>query len=186
MKRSFFLVVLALCGIIGGAVLLGNSMTARPMATLQGLTKGTPNWTVDDWFIRMSPQRAQLMQDWFKAGTNAAQFSITNATRHGIRVDPIARFDTPGQHRDTPVLSARTSHGVYVGPGEVKTVQVARLPYDGRWRIGFSYVRDDGEGHALMDLRREAVALLRGAPSPSRVPDEFRDSITFSSGWIEQ
>jgi len=185
MKRSLLLIVLGLCVIIGGAVLLGKSARARPrvIATLQGFTNGIPNLRVDSWFIWMSPQRTQLLQAWFKAGTNAAQFSIANATTHAIRIDPVAQFETLGHHWDTPVLSARNFRGVYVGPGEVKNVQVARLPCNGRWRIGFRYVRDDGKGHVLMDARREVVPLLKGEDIEL---DEFRDSINFYSGWIEK
>lgn len=73
--------------IAGAVVWLQGSLTARPrvMATLQGFTNGTPNWSVDSYFIRMSPQRARMMQEWFAAGTNAAQFSIKNAA-HAVSV----------------------------------------------------------------------------------------------------
>src|SRR5437879_1603899 len=150
MKRLLYLVLLLLCLMAGGAVWLLSGSTRNPgvIAAFQGFTNGVPNWTVDDRFIRVSPQRAQLMQDWFIAGTNAARFSIANMTRHGIRVNPIARFEAEGWNQDTPVLSARNFRGVYVGPSETGIVQVAKLPNNGKWRIRFEYVRDDGNGHA--------------------------------------
>jgi len=154
--------------------------------SFKGLTNGIPNWTVDSWFINMSPQRAHLMQMWFQAGSNAAQFSITNVASHAMRVFPIAQFETTDQRRDTPVLNAPNFRGIYIGPGEVKTIRVALLPHDGRWRVGFACVRDDGAGHFLSDARRKTVALLSGTTSPSMVPDEFRDSTTISTEWIER
>jgi hypothetical protein len=188
MKRLVFLVVLVLCVITGGVLWLVSDSTPSPrvIAAFRGFTNGVPNWTVDSWFIKMSPQRAQLMQEWFNAGTNAARFGIANTTRHAIRVDAIARLEGEGWNEDTPVLSARNFRGVYIGPSETGIVQVAKLPHNGKWRIRFSYVRDDGKGHALAYATREVGALIKGGPSPSRVPDEFRDSIGFSSDWIEQ
>lgn len=154
------------------------------MATLQGFTNGTPNWTVDSYFIRMSPQRAQVMQEWFKAGTNAAQFSITNAAKHAVRLFPIAQFETDGRHQDTPVLSARNYRGVYVGPGEAVTVQVAELPHEGRWRIGFSYNLDDETAHLFQDAARDISSAIKRSPSGNA--DPFRDSVTFYSDWVKR
>jgi copper oxidase (laccase) domain-containing protein len=185
MKRSLFLFCLVFCAAICAVVLLANrsEASAKVGAGFQGFTKGFPNWIVDSWFIRMSPQRAQLMKAWFDSGTNAAQFSVTNATKHAIRISPMARFETPDQQRETPVLTARNFRGVYIGSGEVKTIQVASLPHGDKWRVSFSYARDDGGGHAFLNAWREVHALLTGAPNPLRTQDDFRDSIVFFSNW---
>lgn len=185
MKRSFFLISLSLCAATCAVLLLAGRSGASPrvVAGFQGFATGLPNWVVDSWFSRMSPQRAQLMKEWFESGTNAAQFNITNTTKHAIRVFPIARFETHDQQRETPVLTARNFRGVYIGPGEVKTIQVASLPHGDQWRVSFSYARDDGGGHVILNAWRETHALLTGAPSPSRVQNDFRDSIVFFSNW---
>jgi hypothetical protein len=189
MKRSFVLAILVLCAAACAVLLLGgwHTPSARVVAGFEGFTKGIPNWTVDSWFIQMSSQRAQLMQEWFQSGTNAARFGITNNTRHAIRVFPVTRFETSGQQRDTPVLTSRNFRGVYIGPGEAKSLQVASLPHSGRWRVSFCYVRDDGGGHLLADARGKTSALLTGASSPARFADEFRDyGLWFFSEWIEK
>src|SRR5579859_568588 len=189
MKWSFVLAIPVLCAAACALLLLAdwNRPSGRVVAGFEGFTKGIPTWTVDSWFIKWSAQRAQLMQEWFQSGTNAALFGITNNTGHAIRVFPVARFETSGQQRDTPVLTARNFRGVYIGSGEAKSLQVASLPHGGRWRVSFCYVRDDGGGHLLADARGETTALLTGAPNPSRFSDEFRDyGIAFFSEWIEK
>jgi len=186
-KRSFILAILVLCVTACAVLLLAGRHTpkARVVAGFQGFSKGTPNRAVASWFIGMSPQRAQLMQRWFESGTNAAQFGITNNTRHAIRVFPVARFETSDQERDTPVLTGSNFRGVYLAPGEAKSIQVASLPHGGRWRVSFRYARDDGRGHLLMDARREITAQLRGDQG-DRGSDDFRDSVAFFSEWTEK
>src|SRR5258708_31164046 len=100
MKRRSFLLAVVLCMTIGGAVWVVRGRSPRPelIVTLQGFTNGVPNWTVDDWFIRTSPERARLMQEWFKSGTNAVRFKMTNVSIYAIRIFPIAQFETPAQH----------------------------------------------------------------------------------------
>jgi len=188
MKRTLILISLALCAATCAVFLLAGGAETGPrvVAAFHGLTQAHPNRTFDKWFVQMSPQHAQLMEEWFQSGTNAAQFSITNNTRHAIRVHPLARLETADQQMDTPVLTARNFRGVYIGAGEAKTVEVASFPHGSTWRVRFCYVRDDGGGHLLKDAQREATALLAGAPSPSRTPDDFRNSIAFFSEWIQK
>jgi hypothetical protein len=187
MKRLLYPVVLLLCLMTGAAFwLVSGIRNPKVIAGFQGLTNGVPHWNRTlDFFIRMSPQHAQLMQEWFKAGTNTARFSVTNTTRDAVRVGCFAQFETAWTKLETPVVNARNYRGVFIGPGEVAVVEVARFSCDTRWRVGFCYVRDDGKSHFLQDARREAVAMLQGALSPLRFRDEFRDSIFFSSEWIE-
>jgi hypothetical protein len=178
MKRSFALACLVFCAGTCAMLLLGCRRRPNPgvVANFQGFTEGRPNWVVDSWFIRMSPLRAQLIQEWFESGTNAAKFSVTNTTKQAIRIFPIAQFETHGQQRDTPVLTVPNFRGVYIGPGEVKTIQVASLPHRDQWRVSFSYARDDGGGHVIGDALQEAGALLTGASNPLRFQNDFRDT----------
>jgi len=184
-KRTFILATLVFCAAACAVLLVAGWLrhNTRVVAGFDRLIKGTPNWVVDSWFIRMSPQRAQLMQQWFESGTNAALFGITNNTSRRIRVLPVARFETSDQERDTPMLTVQNYRGVYLAPGEAKTIKVASLPHTGRWRVRFCYACDDG--HFVRDVSREIAALISGAPNPSRFLDDFRDSIGFFSPWIE-
>jgi hypothetical protein len=184
MKRLFLSVVLVLCAIVGALVwsFSHSGSNHKIVAAFVGFTNGVPNWTVDSWFIKASPDRAELMLDWFKAGTNAARFSVTNASQSAIRVSPIARFEAQDWIRDTPVLTTRNFRGLYIGPGEARVVQVAKLAHPGQWRIRFCYVRDDETDNPFIDAAREIGIALSGSRSGNADPFP----VAFSSGWVKQ
>src|SRR5438034_8461727 len=132
MKRLLFPVVLLLCLMTGGAFwLVSGIRNPKVIAGFQGFTNGLPHWNRTlDFFIRMSPQHAQLVQQWYKAGTNTTRFSVTNATRDAIRVACLAQSETDWTKLETPVVNARNYRGVFIGPGEAAVVEVARLSCD--------------------------------------------------------
>ena len=107
-------------------------------------------------FSTLTTNNAATIQRWLAAGTNAAEFTITNQQSCAIWLFPLGRICTEEaqpMRDETPLLNAPNFSGIRVPPGQVATVQVAVLPHQAPWRLQLYYHRDSCSDTFLNRLR---------------------------------
>ena len=126
-----------------------------------GFTNGLVG-AVPPVFATLSTNYAATVQRWLAAGTNGAEFTITNQQSCAIWLSPLGLICTEEATpmRDaTPLLNAPNFSGIRVPPGQAATVQVAVLPHQAPWRLQLYYHRDACSDTFLNRLRLLAQSL---------------------------
>lgn len=186
MRREITIgLAIAVLALAAGALLL----MPRPRAASQSIhftryTNGIVGAVVPV-FSTLTTNNAATIQRWLAAGTNVAEFTLTNRLSCAIWLFPLGRIctDEPQPSReDTPLLNAPNFSGIRVPPGQAATVQVALLPHQAPWRLELHYHRDSGSDTLLNRLRLlEQSVLAATTGQPIQQPLQ-----TIESEWIER
>ena len=149
-------------GVVAIAVLAGVAwlFTPPPPLAVQGIrfagfTNGIVG-AVAPVFGSLTTNHAATIQRWLAAGTNAAEFTITNQQSCAIWLYPLGRIctDEAQPMRDeTPLLNAPNFSGIRIASGQAATVQVAVLPHQAPWRLQLYYHRDSCSDTFMNRLR---------------------------------
>src|SRR5207249_1437876 len=150
-RRSRFwygltLSILAGVGCLAAATWIFSSWKARvvPAAGFLGFTNASaaevsvPRGTVDS-FSRLSPRKAEMIQRWFEAGTNAAVCNVTNRLSCVIDVYWHAPLCFRSRERAQLTLLILPIAGRFLKPGEAATLKVLMPPNTAPCRIEFCY-----------------------------------------------
>lgn len=184
MRRVVTILAVAILALAAGALFLAS----RPLAATQSLhftryTNGIVG-AVAPVFSALTPSNAVTVQKWLAAGTNVAEFTLTNRLSCAIWLFPLGRIctDEPPKREYTPLLNAPNFSGILVPPGQTATVQVALLPHRAPWRLEVCYHRDSGGDTLLNRLRLlEQTVLAATTGQPIQQPLQ-----TITSEWIER
>ena len=133
------------CVVLAGVawVLTLSTPPAAQTARFAGFTNGVVG--LAPVFSTLHTNYAATIQRWLQAGTNVAEFTITNQQNCAIWLYPVGRICTTeasSMSEDTPLLNAPNFSGIRLPPGQAATVQVAVLPHQTPWRLQFSYHRE--------------------------------------------
>src|ERR1051325_9906155 len=150
----------------------------RPIPSLpqpirfMGFTNGVVG-AVTPVFATLRPNNTAAIQRWLAAGTNGAEFTITNRQSCAIWLFPFGRICTEEatpMRDETPLLNAPNMSGIRVPPGETATVQVAVLPHQAPWRLQLYYHRDSCSDSFLNNLKMLPESLhARATGKPVRM-----------------
>ena len=170
MKRRITMAVVASVALAGTALVL-----TRPTPSMSqpirfaGFTNGVVG-AVAPVFATLSTNNAATIQRWQAAGTNGAEFTITNQQSCAIWLFPLGGICTDGakpMREETPLLNAPNFSGIRVPPGQAATVRVAVLPHQAPWRLQLYYHRDSCSDTFLKRLRllpQSLRAMTTGRP----------------------
>lgn len=144
MKRRITLTVVA-CVVFAGVTWVLTSPTPPAVQTVRftGITNGVVGLATV--FSTLHTNYAATIQRWLDAGTNVAEFTITNQQSCAIWLCPVGRMcaaEASSMNDETPLLNAPNFSGIRLSPGQAATVQVALLARHAPWKLQLSYHRE--------------------------------------------
>src|SRR5437867_1244898 len=170
MKLRITIAVGGCLAFVGLALLYSRPSPVTPQSVrFAGLTNGVVG-AVAPLFATLSTNNAADIQRWLAAGTNGAEFTITNQQSCAIWLYPLGRICTEEaqpMRDETPLLNAPNFSGIRVPPGQAATVRVAVLPHQAPWRLQLYYHRDSCSDTFLNRLRllpQSLRAMTTGRP----------------------
>jgi hypothetical protein len=174
MKRRLAIAVAGFAVLAGGALLFMRPKPSAPQPIrFAGYTNGVVG-TVTPVFSRLTTNNAATIQRWLAAGTNGAEFTITNQQSCAIWLFPFGRIctdESKPMRDETPLLNAPNMSGMRVPPSQAATVQVAVLPHQAPWRLQLYYHRDSCSDSFLNNFRMLLESLrARAIGKPARMP----------------
>jgi len=155
MKRQITVAVVACVALVGVTwVFTSSAPPAIQTAHFARFTNGVVG--LAPVFSTLHTNYSATIQRWLDAGTNVAEFTITNQQSCAIWLFPVGHIST-GETRtmsdDTPLLNAPNFSGIRLSPGQASIVQVAVLPHQGPWRLRLSYHRESCSDSFLNKLK---------------------------------
>ena len=160
MKRRILVAVVACVALVGVAwVFTSSAPPAIQTARFARFTNGVVGLALV--FSALHTNYAAAIQRWLDAGTNVAEFTITNQQSCAIWLSPVGYIGTAEATPNdpklmsgvTPLLNAPNFSGIRLPPGQAATVQVAVFPHQSPWRLQLSYHRESCSDSFVNNLK---------------------------------